>query len=144
MTSWRQTTSNQRWKNVAYINVEIYNIEKRGINFVYLNVGINNNLQTTLSFSMSSFTMLTNVEITLSIWPDVQIWKIKLDLSATKYFWASNKKHLKLKILNSMFQLLFQNLVHFIPHFNRNMKNNICKPAKVLETRESCITRTTL
>ena len=95
------------------------------------------NVQTTLSFSMSSFTILTNVEITLSIWPDAKSWKIKLDLSATKYFWASNKKHLKLNTLNSVFQLLFQNLVQFILHFNRNMKKNICKAAKVLETWES-------
>ena len=42
MTSWRQATSNQRWNNVVFVNVEIYNVEQRRINVVYFNVDINN------------------------------------------------------------------------------------------------------
>ena len=42
MTSRRRTTSNQGWKNVVYINVEIYNVEQRPINVVHFNVDLNN------------------------------------------------------------------------------------------------------
>ena len=35
-------TSNQRWNNVVYFNVGIYNIEQCWINVVYFNVDINN------------------------------------------------------------------------------------------------------
>ena len=43
MTSRRGTTSNQRWNNVVYLNVGIYNVEQRRINvvlcpFVFFNV----------------------------------------------------------------------------------------------------------
>ena len=38
MTSLRRTTSN----NVVYVNVEIYNGEKRRINIVHFNVDLNN------------------------------------------------------------------------------------------------------
>ena len=40
------------------------------------------NVETTLSFSRSSFTTLTNVETKLWIWPFVKSWKINLDFSA--------------------------------------------------------------
>ena len=42
MTSRRRTTSNQRWSNVVYVNVEIYNVEQRWNNIVFLNVELNN------------------------------------------------------------------------------------------------------
>ena len=41
-TSRRGTTSNQRWNNVVYFNVGIYNVEQRRINVVYFNVDMNN------------------------------------------------------------------------------------------------------
>ena len=34
--------SNQRWNNVAYVNVEIYNVEQRQIKDVFFNVDIYN------------------------------------------------------------------------------------------------------
>ena len=40
--SWRRTTSNKRLNNVAYFNVEIYNIQQRWNNAVYFNVELNN------------------------------------------------------------------------------------------------------
>ena len=66
MTSRRRTTSNQRWKNVVYLNV----------NVVYLNVELSlristlmwttlDNVETVMPFSTSSFTTLVNVETTL-------------------------------------------------------------------------------
>ena len=42
MTSRRRTTSNQRWNNVVYVNVEIYNVEQRWNNVVYFNFELNN------------------------------------------------------------------------------------------------------
>ena len=49
MTSRLRTTSNQRWNNVVYVNVETYKVEQRRINFeqrrinvVYFNVDLNN------------------------------------------------------------------------------------------------------
>ena len=43
LKSRRRTTSNKRWNNVVYVNVVIYNVERRRINVVYFNVDINNN-----------------------------------------------------------------------------------------------------
>ena len=42
MTSRRRATSNERWNNVAYVNVGIYNVEQRQINVVYFNVDSSN------------------------------------------------------------------------------------------------------
>ena len=42
MTSGRRTTSNQRWNNVVYNNIEIYNVQQRWNNIVYFNVELNN------------------------------------------------------------------------------------------------------
>ena len=93
--------------------------------------------------STSNFTTLTNVEKTLWIWPGAKSWKIKLELTAMKYFQVSNKNRFKLITLNSKFWLLFQDLVHFIAHFNRNIEKNICEPANIIETWKCCIVGTT-
>ena len=42
MTSRRRTTPNQRWNNVAYANVEIYNIQQLWNKVKYFNVELNN------------------------------------------------------------------------------------------------------
>ena len=42
MTSPHQTTSNQRWNNVVYVNVGIYNHEQRPINAAYFDIDWNN------------------------------------------------------------------------------------------------------
>ena len=42
MTSRRRTTLNQRWYNVVYVNVEIYNVEQRWNNIVIFNVDFHN------------------------------------------------------------------------------------------------------
>ena len=68
MTSRRRTTSNQRWNNVVYVNVEIYNVETM-LCISTLNWTTLDNVETTLSFSTSIFTTLGNVETTLGIWP---------------------------------------------------------------------------
>ena len=45
MTSRHCATSNQRWNNVVYINVEIYDVQQRWNNVVYFNVELNNGRQ---------------------------------------------------------------------------------------------------
>ena len=35
----------ERWSNVAYVKIEIHNVEQRRINVVYFNVDINNVIQ---------------------------------------------------------------------------------------------------
>ena len=42
MTLRCRVMSNQRSNNVMYVNVEIYNVEKRQINVVYFSVDTNN------------------------------------------------------------------------------------------------------
>ena len=42
MMSWRRTTSNQRWNNVVYVNVEINNVQQCWNNIVYFNVELSN------------------------------------------------------------------------------------------------------
>ena len=42
VTSWRCTTPNQFWNNVAYVNVEICNVEQCPIEVGYFNVDLNN------------------------------------------------------------------------------------------------------
>ena len=42
MASRSGTMSNQRWNNVVYVNIAIYNVEQRQINALYFNVYINN------------------------------------------------------------------------------------------------------
>ena len=41
-TLQRRTTSNQRWSNVAYVNVGIYKVEQRRISVAYFNADVNN------------------------------------------------------------------------------------------------------
>ena len=41
-TSRSEAAWNQRWNNVVYFNVKIYNVEQRRINVVYFNVDMNN------------------------------------------------------------------------------------------------------
>ena len=42
MMSQRRTTSSQRWRNVVYVNVEVYNVQLRLINVVYFNIDFSN------------------------------------------------------------------------------------------------------
>ena len=103
--------------------------------------------ETTLSFSTSSFTVQTNiVETTLRILPHVKSLKINLELRAIKYFWVSNKMHLKLNALNSVettFSKCCSIYFHCLPqitavsyfsncsslvHFKRNTEKNISQP----------------
>ena len=146
MMSRRRTTSNQRWNNVVYVNVEICNV-------VYFSLDINNVAQ------CQNNIVIFNVERDSWRWSkSKQRGEYEYDITiyemlkrAKKYFWASKKKKkkktenkkLKLNTLNFKFRPLFQNLVDFIPHFKRYIEKNICKAAKIFMTsRKCCITET--
>ena len=109
--------------------------------------------ETTLSFSTSSFTVQTNiVETTLRILPHVKSLKINLELRAIKYFWVSNKMHLKWNALNSVettFSKSCSIYFHCLPqitavsyfsncsslvHFKRNTEKNISQPTPDVAT----------
>ena len=62
------TTSNQRWNNVVFVNIETYNIEFR-INVVYFNAYINSVRQhrNNVLFSNVEFHNIDKVETTLRI-----------------------------------------------------------------------------
>ena len=101
MTSRRDATSNQRWNNVVYFNIDVSNVRQHRnnivlFNFVFQNVGQRGN----------------NV--------------VKLALSNRK-----KKNNFKLNTLISKFLLLFHNLLHSTLNFKKNMLKNTFKAAKL-------------
>ena len=96
------TTSNQCWKNIVYVNVEIYNVQQHWNNVVYFNVELNNVRQgrNKLSFLTSIFITLGNIETTLRIWPFER--KIK-PWFKNKIIFLSFKEYAGLKISFSFF-----------------------------------------
>ena len=90
MTSRRWTVSNQRWNNVVYVHVEIYNIEQRQINVVYFNVDINNvrqrrNNVVILNVEFRNGDQRRNNTLYMNIFEKVK--------RAKKSFWAWKKGH---------------------------------------------------
>ena len=78
MTSRRRTTSNQRWNNVVYVNVEIYNVQQRWNNVVYFNVELKNVRQRRNNVVI--FNVNFHAETMLRIWPFEK--KLSLDSKA--------------------------------------------------------------
>ena len=84
MTSLCRTTSNQRWNNVTYVNVEIYNVQQRWNNFVHFNVELNNASQrrnnvVIFNVDFRNVVQRRNNVVNMTIWK-----KLSLD-SKTKY-----------------------------------------------------------
>ena len=91
MISRRWTISNQRWNNIVYVHVEIYNVQQRQINVAYFNVDINNVIQ------RRNNVVILNVEfhnVDQSRNKVVYITIFKKLKTAKKYFWASKKRWL--------------------------------------------------
>ena len=127
MAAQRRTTSNQRWNNVVYVNVEIYNVEQLWTTIVIFNLEFHNVDQ------------CRNNVVNMTIWKRFK--RAKKDLWKKKK--KKRKRKLRLNTLNSNFRLTFQILVDFTSHFQRNLEKNICKVAKVLITFwKCCFTRT--
>ena len=91
MTSRRRTMSNQRWNNVVYVNIEIYNVEQRQINVVYFSVHTNNvrqhrNNVAVFNVEFHNFDQRRKNVVNMTIF--------KILKRAKKYFWASKKRWL--------------------------------------------------
>ena len=88
MTSRRRTMSNQRWNNVMYVNIEIYNVEQRHIKVVCFSVDINyvrkgRNNAVIFNIEFHNTDQRQNNVLNVTIFK-----KLK---RAKKYFWASKK-----------------------------------------------------
>ena len=86
MTSRRRTTSNQRWNNVVYVNVEIYNVEQHWNNAVFFNVELNNvrqrrNNVVIFHVDFHNVGQRRNNVVDMTIWK-----KINLDSKTNQYF----------------------------------------------------------
>ena len=95
MMSRRRTTSNQRWNNVVYVNVEIYILQQRWNNIVYFNVELDNVRQhwnKVVIFNVDFY----NVETTLRIWLFGKKFKPRF---INKIIFLSFKEYGGLKIL---------------------------------------------
>ena len=87
MASRSHTTSNQRWNNVVFANIETYNVECQ-INVVYFNADINSVRQhrNNVLFSNVEFHNIDKVETKLRISQFAKLFKrsIKVILSLEK------------------------------------------------------------
>ena len=108
--SRRSTTSNQRWNNVADVNVGIYNVDQRWINIVYFKDDLNNVRQrgNNVIIVNVDFHKLGSVETTLWIWPYEKTNKPRgkhkiILLSFKEKLFDLNKMDLKLSSLYSLF-----------------------------------------
>ena len=110
MTSRRRTTSNQRWNNVAYVNVGIWNVEQRRINVVYFNVDLNNVRQRRNNVVIFNVD-LHNVEPRRNNVVNMTI-KNKLWVKNIMILLSFNKNH-----LNWIYWT--QNLLYFVPLYNK-------------------------
>ena len=94
--------SNQRWNNIAYVNVEIYNV-------VFFNVELNNVRQRRNNVVIFNVNF-HNVGQRRNNVANMTIWKITLSLDSKteQHFWASKN------MLDSKFSSIF-------PYFQRNL-----------------------
>ena len=99
----------QRWNNLVYVNVIIYNVEKNRITVVYFDVDLNNVRQRRNSVVIFNV-KFCNVG---QCWNNV-VNKITCKMKKKWYFWISNKSHLN-------WILLSQHFVYFISHFKGYM-----------------------
>ena len=119
MTSRRRTMSNQLWNNVAYVNVEIYNVEQRQINIVYFSVDINNVRQRrdkAVIFKVEFY----NVDQHLGNFMNMTIFK---NLKSKKIFLSFQKKKMTHLINNTCFWLWSINKK--LKHRTYNLKINV-------------------
>ena len=91
MTSRRRKMSNQRWNNVAYVNVEIYNVEQRRIDIAYFNVDIKNvrqhrNNVVIFNVEFHNVDQRRNNVVNMTIFKELK--------RAKKYYWASKRRWL--------------------------------------------------
>ena len=127
MKSRRRRTSNQRWNNVVYVNLEIYNVQQRWNNVVCFNIELNNVRQcrnNVVTFNVD----FHNIVQRRSIVANMTIWKIKPRFKN-----------------NNIFELQricwTQNLLHIFPIFRGISKGIFAEPRKFLKHRICWITK---
>ena len=114
MTSRRRKTSDQRWNNVVYVNVQIYKVDQPWINVVYINVDLKKvrqrrNNVTIFNVDFHNVGQRRNNVVNMTIWnKNLKIWK-----KALSQKWNNIFEHQRIRWT--------QNLLHFILHFKRNM-----------------------
>ena len=118
MTSRGRTLPNQRWNNVLYVNVQIYNVEQRRINVVYFNFDISNVRQRRNNVVIIFNVEFHNVDQRRNIVVNMTIFK-KLK-RAQKYFLASRDL-----INNTCFRL--RSIKKKGKHWTYNAKINVRK-----------------
>ena len=98
-------TSNQRWNNVVYTNVEIYNVQQRWNNVVSFNVELNNvrqrgNNVVIFKIDFRNVGQRRNNVVNLTIWKKNNPWL------KNKVIFLSFKEYGGLKILKEYLQNL--------------------------------------
>ena len=88
MKSRLRAMSNQRWNNVVYVTVEIYNVEQGLIDLVYFNIDINNvrqcrNNVIIFNVEFHNVDQRRNNVVNMAV--------LKKFKSKKEYFWASEK-----------------------------------------------------
>ena len=97
MTSGSRTTSNQRWNNVVYVNVDIYNVQERWNSILYFNIDFNNVRQRqniVIIFNVNFY----NVGQRRNNVVNMTIWKKKLSLDSKTIIFSSFKEYAGLTI----------------------------------------------
>ena len=84
---------NQRWNNVVYVNVEVYNIEQRWNNIVLFNVELNNVRQR------------RNNVTNMTIWKNICIYKPRFK---NKIIFLNFKEYVELNIFIHFFPILWE------------------------------------
>ena len=124
LCNWGRTTSNQRWNNVVYVNIEIYNVEERWNNVVIFNVELNNVRQS------RNNVVIFNVDFR-NVWQrrnnvaNMTIWKKIKPPFKNKIIFLSFKEYAGLKIFS------------FFPHFKTNFRaSKILKTSNTLNDKK--------
>ena len=102
MTRRRRTTSNQRWNNIVYVNVEIYNFQQQWNNVVYFNAELNNVRQrqnNVVIFNVDFYNVgqRWNNVANMTIWKKIKPW------FKSKIIFLSFKEYAGLKIFFNFF-----------------------------------------
>ena len=129
MTSQRHTTSNQRWNNVVYVNVEIYNVEQRWNTVVFFNVELNNVRQRRNNVAIFNVDF-HNVGQRQNNVANMTIWKKYKPRFKNKITFLNFKEYVRLNIF-----------LHFFPILREICKRAFPGPQKILKHRMYWITK---
>ena len=121
MTSRHRTTSNQRWNNVVYNNVQIYNVEQRWNNDVFFNVELSNVRQCRNNVVIFNV-YFHNVGKRRNNVANMTIWKKYKPRFKNKIIFSNFKEYVGLNIF-----------LHFFPILREICKRTFAEPQKILK-----------